>query len=120
MTKASEYHKQGYTCGEAIIKAFNEKNNTNIPTSLGSGMGAGFTVGSMCGAVGAAAVIIGSIKGRESDTEHNEARSLTKELIQDVQQKYGTETCKGLKKNGIGCAEIIEHTFESLNDILIK
>ncbi|WP_406541520.1 C-GCAxxG-C-C family (seleno)protein [Clostridium ljungdahlii] len=120
MTKASEYHKQGYTCGEAIIKVYNEKNGTSIPISLGSGMGAGFTVGSTCGAVGAAAVIIGFIRGRENSTEKNEARGLTRELMQDVKQKYGTETCKDLKRNGIGCAEIIEHTFEGLNHILNK
>ncbi|WP_411679977.1 hypothetical protein [Clostridium thailandense] len=30
MTKASEYHKQGFTCGEAMIKAYNGEHNTNI------------------------------------------------------------------------------------------
>lgn len=120
MNKASEYHKQGFTCGEAVIKAYNEKNNTNIPVGLGSGMGTGFTVGSVCGAVGAAAVIIGSLRGRESNTEQNEARALTNQLMKDVREKYGAETCKELKKNGISCAEIIEHTFESLNEIVNK
>lgn len=118
MTKPSEYHKQGYNCAEAMIKAFNEKNNKNIPVSLGSGMGSGFTVGSMCGAIGAATLIIGAEKGRESEKELNEARKLTKELIDDIKEKYNTETCKDLKKNGISCAEIVEYTFESLNKIL--
>lgn len=120
MKKASDYHKQGFTCGEAMIKAYNEKNNTNIPVSLGSGMGTGFTIGSTCGAVGAAAVIIGSLKGRECETEQNEARKLTKELMDDVKGKYSTENCKELKKNGVSCAEIIEHTFESLDRILSR
>lgn len=120
MSKASEYHKQGYTCGEAIIKAYNEKNNTDIPVNLGSGMGAGFTVGSTCGAVGAAAVIIGYLKGRESNKEQNEARKLTKELMDDIRGKYSTETCKELKKNGVSCAEIIAHTSEKLDGILNK
>lgn len=120
MTKASEYHKQGYNCAEAIIKAFNEKNNTNIPISLGSGMGTGFSTGSMCGAVGAATVIIGSLKGREDNTEQNGARILTKELMLDVKEKFKTDTCKELKTNGVSCAEIIDHTFESLNNIIIR
>lgn len=118
MMKSSEYHKQGFTCGEAMIKAYNEEHNTNIPISLGSGMGTGFTVGSVCGAVGAATVIIGSLKGRESNTEQNEARGYTKELMQDIKEKFGTEICKDLKKNGVSCAEIIEYTYESLNKIL--
>ncbi|MDP4146415.1 MAG: C-GCAxxG-C-C family (seleno)protein [Bacillota bacterium] len=120
MNKPSEYHKQGFTCGEAVIKAFNEKNNTNIPIGLGSGMGTGFTVGSVCGAVGAAAVIIGSLKGRESNEEQNEARGLTNKLIKDVREKYGSENCVDLKKNGISCAEIVEYTFENLNKIFEK
>lgn len=120
MKKASEYHKQGFTCGEAIIKAYNEKNNTNIPISLGSGMGTGFTIGSVCGAVGASAVIIGSLRGRENEEEQNGARTLTNQLMKDVKEKYSSETCKDLKKNGVSCAEIIEYTFESLNKILDK
>lgn len=120
MTKASEYHKQGYNCAEAMIKAFNEKNNTNIPIGLGSGMGTGFSVGSMCGAVGAAAIIIGSLRGREDNTEQNKARILTKELMLYVREKYNTETCKDLKMKGVSCAEIIDYSFESLNKIIDK
>lgn len=118
MTKASEYHKQGFTCGEAMIKAYNEEHNANIPISLGSGMGTGFTVGSICGAVGAATVIIGALKGRESSDELNDARKYTKELMLAVKEKYGTEICRDLKKNGVSCAEIIDYTYECLNKIL--
>lgn len=120
MTKPSEYHKQGYTCGEAMIKAYNEEHNTNIPVGLGSSMGAGFTAGSLCGAVGGAAAIISSLKGRESNTETNEARKYTKQLMDDVKEKYGTEICKNLKKNGVSCADIIEYTYENLNKNLDK
>ncbi|NMM64988.1 oxidoreductase [Clostridium sp. P21] len=118
MIKPSEYHKQGFTCGEAMIKAYNEEHNTDIPVSLGSGMGTGFTVGSVCGAVGAAAVIIGSLKGRENSDEPNDARKYAKELMQGIREKYGTEICKDLKKNGISCADIIEYTYESLNKVI--
>lgn len=118
MTKASEYHKQGFTCGEAIIKNYNEEHNTNIPISLGSSMGVGYTAGSLCGAVGAAAVIIGSLKGRQSSDETNDARKYTKELMISIKEKYGTELCRDLKKNGVSCAEIIDYTYETLNKIL--
>ncbi len=120
MTKASEYHKQGFTCGEAVIKAYNDEHQTNIPVSLGSGMGTGFTVGSVCGSVGAATVVIGALKGREDKTDLNEARQYTKELMQSVREKYGSEICKDLKKNGVTCSEIIDYTYETLNSILDK
>lgn len=117
MIKASEYHKKGYTCGEAIIKAFNDEHNTNIPIKLGSSMGAGFTAGSLCGSIGGAAVIIGYLKGRENETEANEARKCTKELMDNVNSKYGTQLCKELKKNKVSCAEIIDYTYDELNKI---
>lgn len=117
MTKPSEYHKQGFACSEAIIKAYNEENNTNIPISLGSGFGSGVTVGSLCGAIGAAVVIIGFLKGRESNDEENDARRYTKELMIKIKEKYGTEICRDLKKNGVSCAEIIDYTYETLNKI---
>jgi len=118
MTKASEFHKQGFTCGEAMIKAYNEEHNTTIPVGIGSSMGAGFTVASLCGAVGAAAVIIGHLKGRESEKEANEARSYSKELMMEIRNKYGTEVCKDLKKSGVSCGEIIDFTYDALNRIL--
>ncbi len=65
MPKPSNYHKQGLNCAESMIKSFNEEHNENIPVSLGSGMGSGMRVGSICGAVNAAAMIIGYLKGRE-------------------------------------------------------
>ena len=68
--KVSDYHKQGYNCAEAMIKAYNEEHGTNIPVSLGSGMGSGFTSGSLCGAISAATMIIGYLKGREEDTPY--------------------------------------------------
>ena len=118
MTKASEYHKQGFTCAEAIIKAYNEEHNTNVPVAIGSSMGAGFTVASLCGAVGAAVVVIGYLKGRESEKEPNEARNYSKELMMEIRNKYGTEVCKDLKKSGVSCGEIIDFTYDALNIIL--
>jgi len=118
MTKASEYHKQGYTCGEAIIKAFNEAHNTDIPIGIGSSMGLGFTAGSLCGAVGGASAVIGYLRGRETNTETNAARGLTKELMTDVKEKFATELCRELKKNKISCAEVIDHTYKTLNELI--
>lgn len=118
MTKPSVYHQQGYTCAEAIIKSYNEEHNTNIPVSIGSGMGVGVTVGSLCGAVNAAAVVVGFIKGREDNSTPNEARSYSRELMNRVREKYNTEICLELKKNKVSCGEIIDFSYEALNELL--
>ncbi|MGL5616536.1 MAG: C-GCAxxG-C-C family (seleno)protein [Sarcina sp.] len=118
MTKPSEYHKQGYTCAEAIIKSYNEEHGTHIPVSLGSAMGTGFTVGSMCGAIGGAGAIIGIEKGRNSNEENNDARKVNRELMNNINEEYNTTICKELKKNKVSCAEIIDYTYERLTKVL--
>lgn len=120
MTKPSIYHKQGYTCAEAIIKAYNEEFNDNIPVSIGSGMGTGMTVGSVCGAVSAGVVVIGYLKGRNSNLEANEARKYSRELMNKVRERYNTEICKELKGKRISCAEIIDFTYEEMKKILFN
>ena len=120
MTKPSVYHSQGYNCAEALIKSYNEEHNTDIPVALGSGMGTGMAVGSLCGAVNAATMVLGFIKGRESNGEANEARAYAKELMSKVREKFNSEICADLKRNKISCAEIIDFSYEALNEILNK
>jgi C_GCAxxG_C_C family probable redox protein len=118
MTKPSEYHKQGYTCAEAIIKSYNEEHNTDIPVALGSGMGTGVTVGSLCGAVNAAVLVLGYIKGREDNSQSNDARAYSRELMNRVRDKYNSEICLDLKKNKVSCSEIIDFSYDALKEIL--
>lgn len=118
MTKPSVYHKEGYTCAESLIKSYNEEHNTDIPISLGSGMGTGLTVGSLCGAVNAAVLIIGYLKGRNDNTSPNEARKYSKQLMTMVRQKFDSEICATLKKNKVGCGEIIDFTYDALKELL--
>ena len=118
MTKPSEYHRLDYTCSEAIIKAYNDEFKTDMPISLASGMGTGFASGSLCGALGGATIVIGYLRGRKSNDEINEARALTKELMEKIQIQYNTEICKELKQKRISCGEIIDYTYEVLKQIL--
>lgn len=83
-------------------------------------MGTGMTVGSLCGAVNAAAMVIGYIKGRESNESINEARGYSRELMSRVREKFSSEICKDLKRNKVSCAEIIDFSYEALNDLLNK
>lgn len=118
MTKPSEYHKQGYTCAEAIIKSYNEEYNTDIPVALGSGMGTGVTVGSLCGAVNAAVLVLGYIKGRQDNSQENDARVYSRQLMNMIREKYNTEICLDLKKNKVSCAEIIDFSYDALKEVL--
>ncbi|MEG1131556.1 MAG: C-GCAxxG-C-C family (seleno)protein [Romboutsia sp.] len=118
MTRPSQYHKEGYNCAESIIKSYNEEHNTDIPVALGSGMGTGVTVGSLCGAVNAAILVLGYLKGREDNSQSNDARAYSRELMNRVREKYDSEICKDLKKNKISCSEIIDFSYDALNDIV--
>ncbi|MDU1540191.1 MAG: C-GCAxxG-C-C family (seleno)protein [Paeniclostridium sordellii] len=118
MTKPSLYHQQGYNCAESIIKSYNEEHDTDIPVALGSGMGTGMTVGSLCGAVNAAILILGYLKGREDNSESNDARQYSRELMNKVREKYNSEICRDLKKNKVSCSEIIDFAYDALNEIV--
>lgn len=118
MIKPSEYFKQGYTCAESIIKCYNEDFNDNIPLAIGSGMGRGEFSGSLCGAVNASVVVLGYVKGRNDNSESNEASTYVRELITRVKEKYSTELCRELKANKVSCFEIIDFSYETLKTLL--
>ncbi|MCX7950891.1 MAG: C-GCAxxG-C-C family protein [Clostridiales bacterium] len=118
MTTAVDFHKQGYNCAEAIIKSANEKFDLNLPVNLGSAFGSGMAIGSTCGAITAAAIVLGHLKGRNEATERNLARMPMKELMKVINEKYGTDNCLALKKNGVPCDEIIEFVDKKLNEIV--
>ncbi|MGL5054932.1 MAG: C-GCAxxG-C-C family (seleno)protein [Fusobacteriaceae bacterium] len=116
--KKITYVKGELNCAETIIDAFNKEYNLEIPVAIGSGMGLGLTTCSVCGAVNAAAVIIGFLKGRNSKDETNEARELVNKLMKMVKEKYNSEICFNLKNDKIECQEIIEFVFEKTGTIL--
>ena len=78
------------------------------------------TVGSLCGAVNAAAMIVGYIKGRENNGQANEARGYARELMSRVRGNFNSEICSDLKRNKVSCADIIDFSYEALKDILDK
>ncbi|WP_027308442.1 C-GCAxxG-C-C family (seleno)protein [Caloramator sp. ALD01] len=118
MKKAVDFHREGYNCAEAVIKAANEKFNLDIPVNLGSAFGGGMAVGSTCGAVTAAAVVLGYLKGRKDASERNEARTPMREIMKNVKESYGTDNCIQLKKNGVSCDEIIDYIDNLLENVL--
>ncbi|MCX3066293.1 MULTISPECIES: C-GCAxxG-C-C family (seleno)protein [Cetobacterium] len=120
MNKKVTYVKGQLNCAESIIDSFNKNNNTEIPVALGSGMGTGVTIGSLCGAVNAAVLVIGYLKGRETYQEENQARSLANDLLKEIKNKFNSELCVDLKKSNVSCNEIVSFTYEKLEEILNK
>lgn len=116
MNKAVEFHKEGYNCAESIIKAINSEKKLNIPVSIASPFGLGMTVGTTCGAITGTLMAIGALNGRKSGNEANGTRKLTKEIMNKVEEKYGTFQCLELKKNGVSCDNIIEYTYNILKE----
>ncbi len=118
MNNPSFYYGQGYNCAEAIIKSYNEDFNKDIPVSIGSAMGTGASVGSICGAVNACVMVVGYIKGRESNLDINESKVYSKMLMSKIREEYKSEICIDLKRSGVSCEEIIDFSYEVLKEIL--
>lgn len=116
MKKVLEFREEGFNCAESIVKAFNEEHNLNIPVQVATPFGTGMAVGGTCGAIAGALISLGAIKGREEGSAKNESRLYTKDIVNKVKEKYGTLECIELKKNGVSCADIIEYTYEVLNE----
>ncbi|URZ05193.1 C-GCAxxG-C-C family (seleno)protein [Clostridium felsineum] len=116
MEKVLEFRKEGYNCAESIIKAFNEDTNSNIPVAIGSPFGGGMCVGSTCGAITGTLMAIGSVKGRNTSQEKNNSRTLSREIVNRVREKYGTLECIELKKKGVTCEEIIKYAYDMLKE----
>lgn len=112
------YSFGGLNCAETIIKVFNERNNTNIPVSLGSGLGSGLTTGSVCGAINAGALIIGYLYGRSDISEKNEARAIVNRYMKLFFEEYKSEICIVLKKEKISCKSIVNRAYENLITVL--
>lgn len=118
MSKAVNYHKQGYNCAESILKSFNDENRLSIPVSIGTPFGSGMTVGSTCGAITGAMIAVGAVSGRETETVPNASRPYANEIMNKVKEKYGTYEYQELKKQGVSCNEIICYMEQQLKELL--
>ncbi|MDR0879198.1 MAG: C-GCAxxG-C-C family protein [Clostridioides sp.] len=116
--KASKFHGQGLNCAECVIKAYNEEHGTDIPVAIGSGLGGGNAVGSLCGAVNAANIIIGYLKGRENGLEANIAKPCVKKAMDSIDERYGTAICLELKEDKNSCDEIIDFAYDNLKNVM--
>lgn len=100
--KATQKHKQGYNCCQAVACAFSEMLglDEDMIFRMAEGFGAG--MGSMqgtCGAVTGAVILAGlkNSSGMENTTTKGQTYQLSKEIVSEFEKKNGSSICKDLK-----------------------
>jgi len=98
---ARELYLSGYNCAEAAWLALSQDLDLQeraLGLRLSSGFGGGAACGSLCGAVAGAIMGIGRWYGRELDgAKAEDARKLTKALMEAVKAEYGSVDCADMK-----------------------
>ncbi|MDR2610440.1 MAG: C-GCAxxG-C-C family protein [Clostridiales Family XIII bacterium] len=101
---ARRYFRNGYSCSEAILKAFNEIYELELPTgahTIATGFGAGLgEAGCACGSLTAGVMALGLLSGREKVYESNRSVfQATKELHDRFRKKHKAACCRILTKD---------------------
>ena len=123
---ATEKHKMGYNCAQAVLCAFcditdyNEDELFRISEAFGGGMG----IKGVCGAVSAMVFLAGikKSKGKDALPETNKAESYSKarEMIDEFEKKNSTIICSKLKDEEIrSCDGCIEDAVEIIEKMLL-
>lgn len=112
--RAREYFRQGLNCAECVLLAFLDTHETGYPketVGIASGFGGGIgRTKHICGAVSAAVIALGTVKGRANPFEREEPRERSKqlgqeiypqfaEMIAEVEAHFGTSTCADMTKS---------------------
>lgn len=127
--KAKElYLKDNYNCAEATWLGLNQdidKAEQALGLKLSSGFGGGAACGSICGAVAGAVMAIGRWYGRElGGPRSEEAKNLTKALVDAFIAEYGSVNCADIKPKGDDyrskCAEYVEFCARKAEDLMDK
>lgn len=101
---ALKYFRNGYNCGEVMLKAFNEAHNLGYPAdaykaATGFGLGLGGS-GCVCGSVTGAVMVLGLICGRNKIFESERTvYTAVNELHRRFTEKHKCLCCRALTKN---------------------
>jgi C_GCAxxG_C_C family probable redox protein len=130
--KAFEYHKSGFHCAEAVLKAIVEvygngsgRNILKIATGFGGGIGR--TKQEICGAITGGVMAIGFLSGRsEPGADWTEVSEMAAKLKRRFVQEHGTTKCCALlatfgpQKNMLRCKQLSGEVADMLTDIIDK
>jgi C_GCAxxG_C_C family probable redox protein len=138
---ALHYFKTGSSCAQAILTAFapdlgvDAKTAHKMASGLGGGLGRKQYV---CGAINAAAIVIGLRYGNSEPDEHGtkeKTYTIVREFIDELEEELGSSSCrellgipiltdedveKAIEKDVFNtiCTECVKKTAEKLDKIL--
>lgn len=127
---AFEYHKSGFHCAEAMVKAFMEVyGNGSDPTvsKVATAFGGGIsrTKKELCGALAGGFIALGYLHGRSEATDHwDELADMTAELRQKFALEHGSTRCSALleafgpQENMRRCKQLTGELARMLAEIL--
>ncbi len=127
--KASEYHKKGYNCCQAVLCAFAEELGVDMQTAFRIGEGFGLGMGCMegtCGALSGAIMTVG-LKKSTGNLEKPDSKAasyqLSKEMLLKFKERSGSTICRELKGVGTGvvlcsCPQCIENGVKVAEEVL--
>ncbi len=100
--KAMEYHQKGFNCCQAVACAYSDVVGVDkdIMFKMAEGFGAGMGgMQSTCGAVSGAVMLAGlkNSEGAEMPVTKAKTYQLSKEILQEFEEKNGSLICKELK-----------------------
>jgi len=125
---AKKYWAEEYdlNCAECIMYAANEEYDLNLKeetlkvmAGFGGGMATGDVCGVITGAIGAIGIMFTEVSGHKSPR----VREMTRELINNFNEKFGYIKCVDLKreyKDVKRCTLMIEIGSEILESIILK
>lgn len=126
--KAVNYYKQGLSCSESIVQAamdegLCDKNLLSVATAFSGGMSSGC----LCGAVGGAQIVLGSIFGKGNSKGNEElARAKAKEFVDEFKKNRKATCCKVLSvgmeftspERKQNCTKIVEECAQILDKLV--
>ena len=127
MSKAKEFYlDENYNCAEAAWLGLNQdldKKEQAQGLKLASGFGGGAGTGSLCGALSGAIMGIGRWYGRElGGPRSDEAKGLTKALVEAFIAEFGSADCRDIKPKGDDyrsrCAEYVEFAVRKAEELM--
>ncbi|MCL6636107.1 MAG: C-GCAxxG-C-C family protein [Peptococcaceae bacterium] len=130
--KAGDHFRQGYNCAESIFLTFREFVAPEVDaglvrmfTGLGGGLG---HAGCICGALNAAEMMIGLLKGRTSCQEDRQpGYDAAREFHDLFEERFGNTCCRALNPHPFdtpehlrNCIKITGNTGKLLMEYLIQ
>ena len=125
---AKKYWAEEYdlNCAECIMYAANEEYDLNLKEEtlkVMAGFGGGMATGDVCGVITGAIGVIGIMFTEVSGHKSPRVREMTRELINNFNEKFGYIKCVDLKreyKDVKRCTLMIEIGSEILESIILK